>query len=262
MTTRKNLIVLIIIGALLLGAVLLFRSIGVGGTVLWKISNGGKWFLPIITVAALVDSINPCAFSILLLTIAFLFSMGRLRSSILKVGGLYIFGIFLAYLLIGLGILNALHIFNTPHFMAKVGAILLVAFGLINILEVIWPKFPIKLHIPHAAHHKMADLMDRATAPTAFLLGALVGVCEFPCTGGPYLAVLGLLHDAGKFWNGFSYLIYYNLIFVLPLIIILLIASHQNVLAKVQAWQSQERKQERLIAGLLMLILGAAIFFL
>ncbi len=262
MTTKKNLVILIIIGALLFGAVLLFRSIGPGGAVLWKISNGGKWFLPIITIAALVDSINPCAFSILLLTIAFLFSMGRLRSSILKIGGLYIFGIFLAYLLIGLGILNALHIFNTPHFMAKVGAMLLVAFGLINIFEVIWPKFPIKLHIPRAAHHKMADLMDRATAPTAFLLGALVGVCEFPCTGGPYLAVLGLLHDAGKFWNGLGYLIFYNLIFVLPLIIILLIASNQNVLAKVQAWQNQERKQERLIAGFLMAVLGAVIFLL
>ena len=262
MTTKKNLIILVAIGALFLGAVLLFRSVGVGGAILWKFSDGGKWLLPLVAVAALVDSINPCAFSILLLTIAFLFSMGRLHSSILKIGGLYIFGIFLAYLLIGLGILNALHLFNTPHFMAKVGAILLIAFGLINIFEIIWPKFPIKLHIPHSAHHKMAELMDRATAPTAFLLGALVGVCEFPCTGGPYLAVLGLLHDAGKFWSGFRYLIFNNLIFVLPLIIILLIASNQSVLAKVQVWQNQERKQERLIAGVLMTALGVVIFIL
>ena len=259
---QRKLLTLVIAGALFLGIVLLFKFGNVGTATLWKISNGGKWLLPLITVSALVDSINPCAFSILLLTIAFLFSAGRLRSSILKIGGVYILGIFLAYLLIGLGLLHALHLFNTPHFMAKVGATLLIAFGVINIFEVVWPRFPIKLHIPHSAHHKMAELIDRASVPTAFMLGALVGVCEFPCTGGPYLAVLGLLHDSVTYFKGFGYLIFYNLIFVLPLIIILLIASHQNVLAKVQVWQQQERKTERFIAGFLMAALGIVIFLL
>ncbi len=80
MTTKNNLILLVAICALFLGAVLLLRSLVVGGVILWKLSNGGKLLLPLVTVAALVDSINPCAFSILLLTIAFLFSVGRLRS--------------------------------------------------------------------------------------------------------------------------------------------------------------------------------------
>ena len=258
----KKLIILIIIAVLFFGVIFLLRFANFGTETLWKFSDSGKWLFPLVAVAALVDSINPCAFSILLLTIAFLFSVGRLRSSILKIGGVYILGIFLAYLLIGLGLLHALHIFNTPHFMAKIGAVLLIAFGFINVFEVVWPRFPIKLHIPHAAHHKMAGLIDRASVPTAFMLGALVGVCEFPCTGGPYLAVLGLLHDSVTYWKGFGYLIFYNAIFVLPLIIILSIASNQSVLAKVQAWQNQERKQERLIAGVLMAALGALIFLL
>ena len=108
----------------------------------------------------------------------------------------------------------------------------------------------------------MAGLIDRASIPTAFMLGALVGVCEFPCTGGPYLAVLGLLHDSVTYLKGFGYLVFYNAVFVLPLIIILSIASNQSVLEKVQAWQNQERKQERLIAGVLMAALGALIFLL
>ncbi|MBI2063999.1 MAG: hypothetical protein HYT65_03355 [Candidatus Yanofskybacteria bacterium] len=258
---QKKLIILIIAGIVLLSVILLFRF-SLGTTTLWRLSDGGKWLFPLVTVAALVDSINPCAFSILLLTIAFLFSVGRLRSNILKIGGVYILGIFLAYLLIGLGLLQALYIFNTPHFMAKIGAVLLVVFGLLNVFEVIWPRFPIKLHIPHSAHHKMAGLIDRASIPTAFMLGALVGVCEFPCTGGPYLAVLGLLHDSVTYLKGFGYLVFYNAVFVLPLVIILSIASNQSVLEKVQAWQNQERKQERLIAGVLMAALGALIFLL
>jgi len=80
-----------------------------------------KYLLPLLIASALVDSTNPCAFSILLLTIAFLFSIGRLRSDILKAGALYIFGIFLVYILIGLGILQTLEVFNVPNFMAKIG---------------------------------------------------------------------------------------------------------------------------------------------
>lgn len=254
----KKLIWLIVIALLIFGGALYFKSL-TSSSLLWEISAGGTWFLPILAVAALVDSINPCAFSILLLTIAFLFSLGRVRSSVLKIGTVYILGLFLVYLGIGLGILQALHIFNVPHFMAKAGAIFLFAFGAINVLEILVPNFPIRLRIPSSTHGKMAQLIDKASMPTAFGLGALVGLCEFPCTGGPYLAVLGMLHDKSTFLGGLGYLLLYNLIFVLPLIVILLIASDRRVVEKVKNWQSSEKKKERLIAGFLMV--GLAILF-
>lgn len=64
--------------------------------------------LPIVTIAALLDSINPCAISVLLLTIAFLISLRKNRRDILLIAGVYILGIFLIYILIGLGVLSAL----------------------------------------------------------------------------------------------------------------------------------------------------------
>ena len=96
----------------------------------------------------------------------------------------------------------------------------------------------------------------------AFLLGALVGLCEFPCTGGPYLMVLGLLHDQATYLRGLSYLIFYNLIFGARLVVILFIASSESLLSKVQTWQKQERKDMRVWAGIAMLLLGTFIFFL
>src|SRR3989338_3121118 len=191
----KKLTALIMAGVLLVAAVLFFRMGNIGTGALWSISNEGSWLLPLVLVAALIDSINPCAFSILLLTIAFLLSLGKARLGILKIGGFYILGIFTIYILIGLGILQTLHLFNTPHFMAKVGASLLMVLGAINLINEFVPSFPIKLRIPHATHRAMARLMEDASIPTAFLLGGLVGLCEFPCTGGPYLMILGLLHD-------------------------------------------------------------------
>ncbi len=256
----KKLAILIAVGLLMLIAVAAFRIGNFGTTILWNLSQQGQWMLPLVGVAALIDSINPCAFSILLLTIAFLFSIGRLRAGILKVGSSYILGLFLVYIGIGLGILEALHFFNTPNFMARVGASLLVILGAINIANEFFPAFPIKLRIPHAAHHKMAELMEKGSVPTAFLLGGLVGLCEFPCTGGPYLMVLGLLHDQANYLRGLAYLIFYNLIFILPLVIILLIASDQGLLSKVQAWQMGERKLMRFGGGIAMVLLGIVIF--
>lgn len=259
---HKKLYVLIGVLAALLAAVALFRWSSTGASLLWSASNGGKWLLPLVGVSALIDSINPCAFSILLLTIAFLASVGKLRSKILTVGGVYILGIFTVYMLIGLGILQTLHIFNTPHFMARVGALLLIVLGGINLVNEFFPRFPVKLKIPQAAHHAMATLMEKGSVPTAFFLGGLVGLCEFPCTGGPYLMVLGLLHDRGTFLSGFGYLWLYNLIFILPLVILLLIASDKGLLEKAQAWQRKENRLMRFGGGIAMVVLGALIFFM
>lgn len=259
---NRQLRTLIIIGLILLAGVMLLRFGDFGTKTLWSLSNGGKWLLPLVGIAALIDSINPCAFSILLLTIAFLFSIGAARSGIIKIGGLYILGIFAVYILIGLGIMQALHLFNTPHFMAKVGALLLILFGAINLINDIWPAFPVKLKIPQAAHQKIAELMKKSSAPAAFLLGALVGLCEFPCTGGPYLMVLGLLHDKATYFRGFAYLILYNLIFVLPLVIILLIASNSGLMGKVQQWKKENMHQMRFWSGLAMVALGVIILFI
>ena len=181
----RRLTLIVAAGLLLAVTVALFKFGSAGTAALWSASDGGRWLLPLVGVAALIDSVNPCAFSILLLTIAFLLSIGKLRSSVLQIGSSYIAGIFAVYLLIGLGLLQTLHIFDTPHFMANVGAGLLVLLGVINVVNEFVPAFPIKLAIPHAAHRRIAVLMEQASVPTAFLLGGLVGLCEFPCTGGP-----------------------------------------------------------------------------
>ncbi|OGF49230.1 hypothetical protein A3I36_00210 [Candidatus Giovannonibacteria bacterium RIFCSPLOWO2_02_FULL_45_28] len=230
--------------------------------IIWNLSDSGTWLFPLIVSSAVIDSINPCAFSILLLTIAFLFSVGQLRSKILSIGGFYILGIFLIYMLIGLGILQTLHIFNTPHFMAKIGAYLLIVLGLINLINEFVPAFPIKLKIPNFAHKKMALLMEIGSLPAAFFLGTLVGLCEFPCTGGPYLMALGLLHDQATYLKGLWYLLIYNAIFVLPLIIILLLAGNKKLLEKIQSWHQKEKLAMRFWGGIAMVALGIIILFL
>ncbi|MEK7618510.1 MAG: cytochrome c biogenesis protein CcdA [Patescibacteria group bacterium] len=259
---KKRFIIILALVLAGLGILLFLKSSSSATQVIWNISGGGTKLFPLVSIAALIDSINPCAFSILLLTIAFLFSVGTFsRVKMLEIGGAYIFGIFMAYLAIGLGILGTLHLFNTPHFMGKIGAFLLIGMGIINLINYFFPSFPIKLQIPHAAHSKMADLMGKASIPAVFFLGALVGLCEFPCTGGPYLMVLGLLHDAQTKLKGMGYLIWYNLLFVLPLVAVLFVASEKAVLEKFQDWKRNNLNAVRLWGGIIMVLFGIFTLF-
>jgi len=218
------------------------------------------WMPALIGTAALIDSVNPCAFSILFLSITFLFGLGKSRRDIVKAGITYIFGIFITYVLIGLGILKVLSFFNIPHLMSTLGASAIIAFGVVALINELFPNFPIKLKIPKFAYGNIAKLLEKATLPAALLLGIVVGLFEFPCTGGPYLFVLGLLHDQNNYLRGLVYLLFYNIIFVLPLIVILIIAINKKVLQAVDAVRRAETKQARIWIALIMILLGSLIF--
>jgi len=215
--------------------------------------------LGIVTSAALLDSINPCAISVLLLTVGFLLNLGRSKTEVLKIGLLYVAAIYLTYLLIGLGVLHALAIFGVPNMLAKVGAIILIMTALINLAGYLIPNFPIKLKIPAKSHNILAKYINEASYTSAFVLGVLVGLFEFPCTGGPYLSILSLLHDRASFGQGLAYLLYYNLIFVAPLIIVLLLTNSTIAVHQLEKWRKQYTKRVDIVASLLMLALAVVI---
>ena len=258
---RRILIVLGVLLVALAGIVALKYAPGTSD-IIWNLSDAGRWLLPLVGISAILDSVHPCSFSILLITIAFLFSVQMTRKKILLIGGIYIAGIFAAYFSIGLGILKVLHLFNTPHFMGKLGAILLISFGMINLLNRFFPSFPIKLKLPSAAHSAMGKLLEKSSMPAAFGLGLLVGICQFPCMGGPYLMVIGLLHDSASYLKGLGYLLLYNFLMLLPLVAVLWIAADKALLEKVQIWKRDSMKEVSLYAGLAMIVVGILIFFI
>ena len=258
---KKTIITISIALVAIVGIVVLKNSPAVS-SVIWDISKEGTWLLPLLLLSALLDSVHPCSFSILLITIAFLFGIQMSRRKILQLGGTYIAGIFTAYFLIGLGILKVLHLFNTPHFMGKLGATLLIVFGVVNLINRFFPRFPIKLKIPGVAHDAMGKLMDKASFPAVFGLGLLVGICQFPCMGGPYLMVIGLLRDQVTYLSGFNYLLLYNLILILPLIAVLFISADKFLVDKVQMWKRDNIGGVKLWTGIAMIIIGILIFFI
>ena len=213
--------------------------------------------LPAVVVTGLLDSVNPCAFAVILLLLAVLFTIRQSRRRILHLGLIYIGMIFLVYFAIGLGILRAVRLSEDPHFVARAGSWILIALGAINLAEYFFPRFPIKLHMPTAAGVKTNEWLKQATIPTTVGMGFLVGLCTFPCSGGVYVSIITLLNAKTTLAWGMSYLALYNLLFVLPLIVILLAAGNRAVAKRWARWERENSLRIRLWYGFAMVALGA-----
>lgn len=215
--------------------------------------------LPLVLGTGFLDGLNPCAFAVLLFFIAFLFTIRRTAASIWGMGLVYIGAIFLAYFLIGLGLMQAVLFVDDHHFMAKVGSWLVIGLGLINLKDYFFPQLPVHLRIPTIAHGTIQDWLKRATLPAAGVGGFLVGLCTFPCSGGIYVAIIGLLAARTTYLQGVGYLGLYNLAFVLPLLLILAGVANRRMMHRIRLAEQSSRRGVRLATGLGMVSTGAII---
>lgn len=215
--------------------------------------------LPLVLATGFLDGLNPCAFAVLLFFIAFLFTIRRTASSIWAMGLIYVAAIYLAYFLIGLGLMQAILFTGEHHLMARIGSWLVIVLGLINVKDYFFPQLPIHLRIPTIAHGTIQDWLKRATFPAAAVGGFLVGLCTFPCSGGIYVAIVGLLAARATYWQGLGYLGLYNLMFVAPLLLILAGVGNRRVMHRIRLIEQSSRRWVRLATGLAMIGLGAVI---
>jgi len=212
--------------------------------------------LTIIATAA-IDSINPCAIGVLILMISVIFSSGGSRKRLLVLGFLYTLSVFLVYLFAGLGLLyflSEIPLVVTLYISIAVGLLIILA-GLIEIKDYFWYGRWFSLTIPASFAKKIHVYSSRVTIPGVIFLGAFVSAVELPCTGAPYLAIITLLSQYFDF-TAFLLLVLYNVVFVLPLIVILILVASGMKLHSVKAWKQGARGYMRLFIGLLLVALG------
>jgi len=221
--------------------------------------------LPLVITAGLIDGFNPCAFAVLLLFITFTMGMlqfqANYRYGLMKVGSIYISGIFVTYVLIGIGILSAISFFSTTHAVGKAAGLISIILGVIVMKDFFIPGSSF-LAIPGSMHTSINNWIKRTTVPGVFGAGVLVGLCTVPCSGGIYLAVIGLLSLQSTLAQGILYLLLYNLMLIVPLVAVLLASSNRKVVDKMVAWQSRNKTRVRLLMGSFMVAMGFVILLL
>lgn len=218
---------------------------------------GVSW--PILVGAAVVDSINPCAFGVLIFLLAYLTKTFKNPNRMLVHGIVYIVGVFVTYLAAGLillPIIRQLTGFSSTAYI--VIAILIIIAGLVEIKDVFWygRGFSLAIRPSDAERIKMYVKKISTKLSTAFGLGVFVALVELPCTGAVYLAVLTLMSFSGVSLNHITMLILYNVIFVLPLFGILFAMYRGVGDKKMHAWREKHKKLMRLLTGVVLIGMG------
>ena len=209
-----------------------------------------------VVTTALIDSINPCAIGVLILLVSIMIAF-KTKKEMMFYGFMYVFAVFLTYLLAGFGILyflSSVPLYISEYISILVGSLIIVA-GLIEIKDFFWYGQGITLAIPPERAKQIHDMTKKITLPGVIFLGIFVAGVELPCTGAPYLAILLLLSQNFNF-AAFLMLILYNIIFVLPLIVILLMVYFGFKIQNIKRWKQNNRTYMRLATGITLILLG------
>lgn len=216
----------------------------------------------IITSTALADAINPCAIAVLLILFSALMTAGEKRKALLA-GISFISALYITYFLLGIGLLGFLNLTGWAFFFHKTIGGLAVVIGLLNIKDFFWyGGGGFVTEIPRSWRPRLQGLLKGVTSPLgAFTVGIAATLFELPCTGGPYAFMLGLLAQNVAWPRIIAILLYYNLIFVLPLIMLtMLLYLGMTTTEKLVALKDGNLRLLHLIAGIIMLILGIWVF--
>lgn len=213
--------------------------------------------LPTVLAAAAIDGINPCAFSLLLIFITSVLAtvqaggqnMAAVRIRVIGIGAVFIASIFITYLALGVGALKTMDLFTRQHLPARLSALLAVLFGLWMLKDYFLPDWGMRLQAPARLGQLARQAARTATIPALVTSGFLIGLCTVPCSGAVYLGILSLLALQPSALLGYSYLVLYNLVFILPLVVILVAASARPTLNRLAHWNLHHKEWVRLVLG-------------
>jgi cytochrome c biogenesis protein CcdA/glutaredoxin-related protein len=217
--------------------------------------------VPLVISAALVDGINPCAFAVLIFLLLSIISLDSKKRMIL-VGSSYIAAVFVFYLLSGLGLFAVVQVAGVARLFSLGAALIALAAGILMLRDALSSSDTPLMAIPESRRGVIDRYIRLSSVPAALVLGILVGMFELPCTGGIYLAILSLLSEQMTLSEGLPLLLLYNVIFILPLVIILALVVWGIPPERLTRWRKEKRKMVRLLMAAVMIGIGIVVLYL
>lgn len=220
--------------------------------------------IPAILSAAAVDAINPCAFAVLTLLLGTILVGRRSKRHVIRAGLAFTASTLISYLLMGLGLFFVISISGIQHHIYAGVSILAILVGLGNIKEYVWPGKWFSMGVPRSWGNRVQEITHRVTSvPGAFAIGFLVSVLLLPCTSGPYVVVIGMLGESSTRLTAILLLLVYNIIFILPFIVITLAVGYGlTTTARLEKLRRKRLGTIHLLTGVIMLAIGTGLMLL
>ncbi len=222
--------------------------------------------------AALVDSINPCAMATLVFFMSLLLSSNVGTRKMLLAGGSFVVACFFTYLAIGFGLLRLLFLLTKFNLLKTVvDGVLIATLLVLSALSFrdaarfrrTGKASDIAVRLPQGVQRRIHEAMKRGLRNRSLVLGGLgIGVVvtalESMCTGQVYVPALVLMIKSGQSaWRSAAYLGLYNLIFVMPLVILLLLGCFGLRTPTLVAWSRKNVVVGKTLLGLFFLGMAA-----
>lgn len=226
-----------------------------------------------IITAGFLDGINPCAFATLLFFLSYLTMLNKDKKTILITGISFIIGDFISYMILGSAIMEFLqqftwipYIAKTVFFLTAIAAFIMAYLSFYDYYQAKRKRFKdMKLQLSEEKKKKIHNIIrtkikTEYIAAAAFVMGFLVSFHELACTGQLYLpAIIYITNVSAYRHQAYSYLLLYNLVFLIPLISIFVI-SYFGITSKVLNEKFEKNvKNIKLATGIFFLFLGAGL---
>lgn len=225
-------------------------------------------------LTGLADGINPCAIATMIFLISFMATQKRTRKQILLIGMTYTTTVFITYLAMGLGLKGVVDqikgryvfylIIRWGAFLAAV-TVAFFSFKDAFVYKKTRKSENISLQLPKAVKLRIHKVISGNLSGTSLVIGSittgfLVTILEAICTGQMYVPyIVAMTQRESLRLKGFLFLILYNFLFVLPLLIVMVLAYFGlkwNDLAK------KTQKNMVLLKIVLGLVMTALAFYL
>jgi len=186
------------------------------------------------------------------------------RKQVLWAGLAFVGAVFVTYFIYGLLIVRAFdliqNISSIKDYLYKGLGVVAIILGLLEVKDFFFYKpGGIGTEMPLLFRPKVQQILAKITSPLgAFGLGMFVTLFLLPCTIGPYVILGGML-SYGEFISSLPYLGIYNLIFILPMVVIILLVflGSKNI-KQISDWKEKNIKILHLIIGIIFILLGGS----
>jgi cytochrome c biogenesis protein CcdA/glutaredoxin len=225
-----------------------------------------------VVFAGLIDGINPCAFATLIFFVSYLTLSGRQGKEVLWVGGGFTLGVFLAYLVVGLGLYQVLEMVSeTLDLIAKivyaVTGIFCLVLAVMSFLDYKKAKegniHDMLLTLPEVLRKRINTTIRSGRKTQNYVLGAfgagiLISFLELACTGQVYLPTIIFVSSIPELrLQAFLYLVLYNLLFILPLVVIFVLVYFGTTSKDLTRFLQEKAAAVKFAMSLVFIALGS-----
>ncbi len=217
--------------------------------------------VPSVFVVGFLAGFNPCLIAILAFIASVTLATTGRRRNVLLIVLMFSLGIFITYLVVGIGLLNMIEQMPSLQASIKNFLILMIAvFGLWHVYDAWYMRSNTEssFYTPKSFIRLTESVTKNVSLPASFFIGALFSLIKAPCVGAVYFVILDMVRS-GK-GEGMLYLAAYNFGVVLPVLVLGFAIAFGLNPEKVEKFRKEKRSVMRLVTGITLLIIAMLMY--